>query len=217
MESIFKSLSREYLSVKSVECKKRDLLEEIIEYVDSMEWLSRESLKSKITFFIKSGYDYSKFTEEFDISYESAKNSIKWAAKKLREKIGSNTLSLIKNGYIDEARMAFYVGTGKLNRDDLFVKDLVDILPKAKYCVGYDLTDCIKEISILKNLSQKRLAYYDAVMDRDKMAFLMDVLENNSLQGTYMRPYLIKVVQGELELSDLKMVQEEINKNMLGG
>ena len=76
MESIFKSLSREYLSVKSVECEKRDLLEEIIDYVDSMEWLSRESMKNKITFFIKSGYDYSKFTEEFDVSYESAKNSI---------------------------------------------------------------------------------------------------------------------------------------------
>ena len=217
MESIFKSLSREYLSVKSVECEKRDLLEEIIDYVDSMEWLSRESMKNKITFFIKSGYDYSKFTEEFDVSYESAKNSIKWAAKKLREKIGSNTLSLIKNGYVDEARMVFYIGTGKLNRDDLFIRDLVSILPKAKYCVSYDLADCVKEISILKNLSQKRLAYYDAVMDRDKMAFLMDVLENNSLQGTYMRPYLIKAVQGELELSDLKMVQEEINKNMLGG
>jgi hypothetical protein len=52
MESIFKSLSREYLSVKSVECEKRDLLEEIIDYVDSMEWLSRESMKTKITFFI---------------------------------------------------------------------------------------------------------------------------------------------------------------------
>jgi len=217
MENIFKSLSREYLSVKNVECEKRDLLEEIIEYVDSMEWLSKESLKNKIAFFIRSGYDYSKFTEEFDISYESAKNSIKWAAKKLREKIGSDTLRLIKSGYIDEARMVFYVGTDKLNRDDLFIKDLVDILPKAKYCVEYDLTDCIKEISILKNLSQKRLAYYDAVMDRDKMAFLMDVLENDSLHGIYMRPYLIKAVQGDIELSDLKIVQKEININMLGG
>ena len=216
MKSIFKSLSREYSTVKHIDCDKRNLLEEIIEYVDSFEWLSRESLKIKIDFFIKSGYDYSKLTEEFNISYESAKNSVKWAAKKLKEKIGTNTISLIRNGYIDEARMAFYVGIGKVNRDSLIIRDLVEILPQSKYRVVYDLTDCIREISILKNLSKKRLAYYDAVMDRDKMSFLMDILENHSILATHTRPYLIKAIQGDLELSGLSAVQEEINEKMLG-
>ena len=49
MESIFKALSKEYNSVKDIQDvsleDKQDLLKEIIEYVNSMEWLSRVKTK----------------------------------------------------------------------------------------------------------------------------------------------------------------------------
>ena len=54
MESIFKALSKEYNSVKDnpdvAIAEKRELLEEIVEYVNSMKWLSRKATKEKISF-----------------------------------------------------------------------------------------------------------------------------------------------------------------------
>ena len=53
MESIFKSLSKEHNSVKNnpneAVASKRELLEEIVEYVNSMEWLSRSKTKVDTT------------------------------------------------------------------------------------------------------------------------------------------------------------------------
>ena len=52
MESVFKALSKEYNSVKNNQdanvAEKRELLEEIVKYVNSMEWLKREKTKEKI-------------------------------------------------------------------------------------------------------------------------------------------------------------------------
>ena len=88
MESIFKALLKEYNAVKDKQdedlIEKKELLSEVVDYVNSMKWLSRTSAKKKITFFIKSGYDYEALCTEFNISYESAKNSVKWAAKQLK-------------------------------------------------------------------------------------------------------------------------------------
>ena len=65
MESIFKALSREYNAVKDKQDEslqdKKELLGELIDYVNSMAWLSRTPAKTKISFFIKSGYDYDAF------------------------------------------------------------------------------------------------------------------------------------------------------------
>ena len=98
MESIFKALSRDYNSVKDIQDiklkDKQDLLRELVEYVNSMEWLSRVKTKEKISFFIKSGYDYNALCNELGISYVSAKNAVKWASKQLKAKIGKDTVGI---------------------------------------------------------------------------------------------------------------------------
>ena len=59
MENIFKALSKEYNAVKDKQdedlIEKKELLVEVVDYVNSMKWLSRTPVKKKITFFIKSG------------------------------------------------------------------------------------------------------------------------------------------------------------------
>lgn len=216
MESIFKSLSKEHNSVKNNPDKavavKRELLEEIVEYVNSLSWLSRTKTKDKVRFFIKSGYDYEALCKEFGITYESAKNAIKWASKQLKAKIGRNTVQLIRFGYIEEARVAFYVGIGKISRDNLFVSDLNGILPESKYSAIYTLQDCIAELALLRKMSLAYLDKYAEGVDSSKLAYLLSLIEGDSRKATWLRPYIINMIQGYTKLEDLLAMEEKIKK-----
>lgn len=217
MESIFKSLSKEHNSVKNnpdeAVAAKRELLEEIVEYVNSLGWLSRTKTKDKVRFFIKSGYDYEALCKEFGITYESAKNAIKWASKQLKAKIGRNTVQLIRFGYIEEARIAFYVGVGKISRDNLFVSDLNNLLPESKYSAIYDLQDCIAELALLRKMSLAYLKKYSDKIDNKKMAYLLSLIEGDSRKATWLRPYIINTIQGYTKIEDLLAMEEKIKKD----
>ena len=121
-----------------------DLLEEIIEYVDSFDWLKKDKSKEKVQFFLESGEDYDLLCKQYDISKDTAYNTIRWASKQLRDKIGENTVSLIKDGYIEEARAAFYQGTGRLGIEKFVVSELLEHLPEPKYTTYY-LEECKTE------------------------------------------------------------------------
>lgn len=216
MESIFKALSKEYNSVKDnpdvAVAEKRELLEEIVKYVNSMTWLSRKATKEKISFYIKSGYDYDALCKEFDITYEAAKNAVKWASKQLKSKIGRNTVQLIRFGYIEEARVAFYVGIGKISRDNLFISDLNGILPESKYSAIYDLQDCVAELALLRKMSRAYLKKYADKVDSKKMSYLLSLIEGDSRKAMWLRPYIINAIQGYTTLEDLLGMEEKIKK-----
>ena len=120
----FKSLSKTYASTlqeleyveqgsdrENTLLLAKQLLEEIIDYLKSYKWLYKQSSKEKIKVWIESGYDYDVLCEQFNISYEGARWSVSWANSQFKKKIGENTIKLIKEGLIEEARAAFYVGT----------------------------------------------------------------------------------------------------------
>lgn len=219
MESIFKALSREYNAVKDMQDEnlqdKKELLSELIDYVNSMDWLARNHVKKKITFFIKSGYDYDALCKKFDLSYEGAKNSIKWASKQLRARIGEDTIKLIRSGYIEEARVAFYVGSGQISRDNLFLSDMVDILPEGKYSVAYELQDCISELIFLRKISIAYMQRYADKVDEEKLAYLLSLIEGGSRKAVWLRPYIIDMIQGYMKIEDLLSVEEKIKKENL--
>lgn len=219
MENIFKALSKEYNSVKDIQDvsleDKQDLLKEIIEYVNSMEWLSRVRTKERISFFIKSGYDYNALCEEFGISYVSAKNAIKWASKQLRRKIGVDTIKLIRSGFVEEARVAFYVGSGKISRENLFLSDMIDILPESKFSAGYDLQDCLSELVYLRKISLNYIERYAEKVNLNKLAHLLSLIEGSSKKATWLRPYIIDVLMGYMKIEDLLSVEEKIKKENL--
>ena len=216
MESIFKALSREYNAVKDKQDDylqdKKELLGELIDYVNSMAWLSRTPVKKKISFFIKSGYDYDAFCTEFDISYESAKNSVKWAAKQLKSKIGEHTVRLIRDGYIEEARLAFYTGSGQISRETLFLSDMVDILPESKFSAAYDLQDCLTELVYLRKISLDYIEKHAKKVDKSKLAYLLSLIEGSSRKATWLRPYIIDMLMGYMKIEDLLLVEEKIKE-----
>ena len=216
MESIFKALSREYNAVKDSQDEnlqdKKELLSELINYVNSMKWLSRTPAKKKITFFIKCGYDYEAFCAEFNISYESAKNSVKWAAKQLKSKIGEHTVRLIRDGYIEEARLAFYTGSGQISRETLFLSDMVAILPESKFSAAYDLQDCLTELVYLRKISLDYIEKHAKKVDKHKLAYLLSLIEGSSRKATWLRPYIIDMLMGYMKIKDLLLVEEKIKE-----
>ena len=219
MESIFKALSKEYNSVKDVQdvalADKHDLLNELVEYVNSMDWLTRVKTKKKISFFIKSGYDYEALCKEFDISYESAKNAVKWASKQLRRKIGKDTLKLIRNDFIEEARVAFYVGSGKISRENLFLADMVDSLPESKYSAAYDLQDCLSELVYLRKISLSYIDNHAEKVNLNKLAYLLSLIEGSSKKAVWLRPYIVSMLQGNMKIEDLLVMEEKIKEENL--
>ena len=219
MESIFKALSKEYNSVKDVQdvalADKYDLLNELVEYVNSMDWLTRVKTKKKISFFIKSGYDYEALCKEFDISYESAKNAVKWASKQLRRKIGKDTLKLIRNDFIEEARVAFYVGSGKISRENLFLADMVDSLPESKYSAAYDLQDCLSELVYLRKISLSYIDSHAEKVNLNKLAYLLSLIEGSSKKAVWLRPYIVSMLQGNMKIEDLLVMEEKIKEENL--
>lgn len=216
MENIFKALSKEYNDVKDKQdedlIEKKELLVEVVDYVNSMKWLSRTPVKKKITFFIKSGYDYEALCTEFNISYESAKNSVKWASKQLKSKIGEHTVKLIRDGYISEARDAFYVGTGQISRDNLFLSDIARVLPESKFSAAYDLQDCLSELEFLRKISLDYIKKLTKKVDKSKLAYLLSLIEGSSRKATWLRPYIIDMLMGYMKIEELLVMEEKIKE-----
>ncbi len=216
MESIFKALSREYNAVKDSQDEnlqdKKELLRELVDYVNSMKWLSRTPAKKKISFFIKSGYDYDAFCAEFNISYEAAKNSVKWASKQLKAKIGEHTLELIRDGYIKEASDAFYVGTGQISRENLFLSDIAKVLPESKFSAAYDLQDCLTELVYLRKISLDYIEKHARKVDKNKLAYLLSLIEGRSRKAMWLRPYIIDMLMGYMKIEDLLLAEEKIKE-----
>ena len=216
MENIFKALSKEYNAVKDKQdedlIEKKELLVEVVDYVNSMKWLSRTPAKKKIAFFIKSGYDYNALCAEYDISYESAKNSVKWASKQLKSKIGEHTVKLIRDGYISEARDAFYVGTGQISRENLFLSDIARVLPESKFSAAYDLQDCLSELVYLRKISLNYIERHAEKVNLNKLAHLLSLIEGSSKKAVWLRPYLIDMLMGYMKIEELLSVEEKIKE-----
>lgn len=224
MINIFKSISRTYTStlqeLELVEqgsdtefnlLQAKELLEEIVEYMKSYKWLYKGSSKEKIKVWLESGYDYEVLCEKCNIPYANAKMAVSWANGQFKKKIGESTIKLIKEGLIEEARAAFYAGTGKLRVDMFVASDCLEALPKAEYNI-YKLADCTNELEILRCISKARLKGYLEVMDEDKMAYVLWLLTGKSKKSDLFRPYLISLLNDDLSADELISMEDDIKR-----
>lgn len=194
---------------------KLSVIEEILEYVNSYEWVKQKKIKDKMRFFIESGFDYDLYCKTYNVDYQSARSSAKYAYSLLTKKIGENTVSLIKKDYIDEARAAFYVGTGVIDKERYIVKSMAEVLPEEKFTAGIGLDECKKELIMISNMSQFRLSRYKQVMDRDKMAYIMHLLVGSSKRADLFRPYIMAYLNNRMTYEELLEAEEDIVNNHL--
>lgn len=188
------------------------LLEEIDEYLYSFVWLKKQQTKEKMRVYLDGCFDYNLLCEQFGISYENAKNSVHWCATQFESKIGWHTLKLIEQGYIEEARAAFYVGTGQLKIEELVTEQCASELPEPQYDI-FRLADCEQELKVLRLVSRVTLSEYMSSIDEKKMAYLMYLLKGSTKKGAMYRPYLIALLTGSLHEQDLIAMESEIRKS----
>ena len=194
---------------------KLSLLDEILEYIESYEWVKQAKMKNRINFLVESGFDYDLYCKTYNVSYESARNSSKYAYQLLSSKLGENTLYLIRNGLLEEARAAFYVGTGKLKKEKFITQSLIDILPEPEFTAGLSFEDCRNELTILSNMSMWRLEYYKHRMNRDNMAYVLHLLEGSSKRADLLRPHIISFLSNNTSYEELLEIEKDILNNKL--
>ena len=188
------------------------LLEEIDEYLHSFAWLRKQQTKEKMRAYLEGCFDYNLLCEQFGISYENAKNSVHWCATQFESKIGWHTLKLIEKGYIEEARAAFYIGTGQLKIEQLVTEQCAGLLPEPRYDI-FSLAECEQELMVLRLISRATISESVDSIDEKKMAYLMYLLKGSTKKGAMLRPYLIELLTGGLHEQDLIAMESEIRRS----
>ena len=130
----------------------------------------------------------------------------------MKSKIGEHTVKLIRDGYISEARDAFYVGTGQISRDNLFLSDIARVLPESKFSAAYDLQDCLSELEFLRKISLDYIKKLTKKVDKSKLAYLLSLIEGNSRKATWLRPYIIDMLMGYMKIEELLVMEEKIKE-----
>lgn len=187
--------------------EQRILLDEVVSYIKSYEWLKHERTIERVKFFLKNKYDYTVFCKYFDITYDAAKVSISYANQKAREKIGENTVELILDGKIEEAKALFYFRSGQLKLRSFIVDSALPIIPQAAY-MNTSIKDCETELKFLTIYTESMLEKRVDAIDADKLAFLRYVLEGDNPKLTQERVELVGLLKSKV---DVKQYLESVD------
>lgn len=188
--------------------KQKDLIQEVINYVNSFVWLKHEGTIERVKFFLKSKFNLQEFCNHFGITYEAGKVCISYVNKKCLEKIGRNTLDLILEGKLDAARAEFYFRTGQLKIRNFIVDAALVDIPEPSY-IGVDLKECERELRYFRVYSQAVLTAELEKLDKDKLAYIRYILEGDNPKLVEERLHLMALLQGQTTVKEyLEEVQE---------
>ena len=160
---------------------KFDLLKKISNYVNSYEWLKHKDYRDMIKDFCVSGFDYNALNEKYALSYDKAKSTISYANKKLREKIGADTLDLIDQGEIATARKKFYVFSGKANIKDIIIPDAFALLPQPDFKpINLNSTEAQQAFDFIKTYSMAEMKRRFSTIDKNALRYVLYVATGQS-------------------------------------
>lgn len=195
-----------------LEKEKLALLMSIVDYINTYEWLQRDSIKERVKAFLKSKYDYNKVAEEFGITKNSLQVSITYASKVLENKIGSNTIDLILKGELETAKLQLNLGLDVFNGLSLVIGDIADKLPQAANNTSIGLCDCTKELEFLSAYTYIKALSSLEGLDKAKLSFIRYVLESNDEKYSNERNLLIKYLNGVVGgIGELKELLKSLN------
>ncbi len=190
--------------------KQRDLIQEILDYINTFKWLKHEETIERIKFFLKSKYSYQEFCNHFKITYEAAKVCISYANQKAIEKVGRNTIDLILEGRVEEARATFYFRTGQLKLRNYVIDSALSEIPNPQH-MTVDIEDCKKELSFLRLYSQALIDSRVELLDKEKLAYIRYILEGDNPKLSEQRLLLMKLLSCQIKVEDFINEVKEIN------
>lgn len=176
------------------------LLGEIVEYVNDCEWLRIDAaarykyhLENGRTALIKKELEEMGITahdENYEEMYEKREKTIKVviseANKRLKSKLGNETLRLIREGQIADAKASFYLASGRAKLTDYIDEMVLDGLPSAdsKVKYRYSMMDCMTQIDYLHSHSKFKLEQdkQKVIEDEEKMAWVLNEIKDGNTQ-----------------------------------
>lgn len=164
--------------------KRLDLLMQLVSYINSMEWISHDSLSERVRLFLRTRYSYEQVALAFNMTRKDAHKSISYAGDRLRKRIGS-ALALIREGHIEAAKRELAMLTGGIDTKSLFIGDITDKFPPCKATGVLLGTDCRQELRFLCMFSQKTFDGAVARLDDRTLRHILYVL--TSADVTYLR------------------------------
>lgn len=189
------------------EQKKLDFLLRLVDYTKSQLWLSHEGLRKKFMDFLRSGYSYRDTAEKHGVSVKSLYDSMGYADRCLKQRIGS-AFELCGRGDLAGAEREFAIGTGTAD-SVMFMRD-VEVKFKPLEATGVSLEDCRNEIRFLLLYSKRYLDLVLCHLDRTKIQHLLFILSNTTMRYITPRGILFRYLDGELELDEaVALLQEE--------
>lgn len=194
--------------------EKQELLEEIMKYRDSYDWLYKNTSKDRMRVYLENGCDYNAVCENFNIDYENATSAVNWGTSQFEKKIGKHTIEYIKKGYTEEARAAFYTGSGKMSLEKIITKDFQKYLPEPKY-TSFSLKECEFELKVLKHISNYYLLDLARHMNKEKMAYLLYLIKGTSKKADIYKLQLLCYMQDmNSSVEELIEAESDMQKNL---
>lgn len=198
-ERVEASLRRKELSSEdfSLETKQLCALREILHYVKNERWISQERSRKKAIIFLNNNCSYEATRKDLNASSKnSIEVSMSYLSKKLESKIGKNTIELIMEGRLDEARIQFETGTGKLNPRDYLIEGFLNLLPPPVHS-HTSLSTCEKELKFLLVFTINHLTELAAKYNQENLSYLMYVLTSTDRGIANDRRVLYQLLKGE--------------------
>lgn len=183
--------------MSTLKLKQKALLE-IKDYVNSLEWLTKKPAKERMKVFLAAKGDYKAASEELHDSLGSMYVFVTNATKRLKQKIGENTIELILNGDVKIGLVQFYTLTGKYAKEAILMGEVLDKLPQGRL-EFYDLTDCKNELRFFYEYSKAIMDKRYAALDEQKLALVMYVLFGDSPKYAKEKYHLMGTLNGMLK------------------
>lgn len=160
-------------------------IREVIDYISGMSYLKQETSLVRLKAYIANDFDYDDTLQDLanqgiNTNYNALRQSIHYANKILKQKLGDNIVRDLKRDYESvQSRLTLL----EIDVNDLLLSDTLKSLP-AFQCFRYDLKDCVYELLFLARFSKSSFDLYRGKMDSKKLAYLNHLLTSPSTSET---------------------------------
>lgn len=185
----------------SLENKKLEALDIIIDYTKSCHWLKRKNSLNRMTALFDFNFDTKKASDYLGVKHGSVRASLTYFSNTLAEAIGKNTIDLIIDGQVESALLQFRTSTNHIKLGELVPSQILDLVPEGEY-KGQLLEECKQELIFIKALSFNGLNSKISKLDKDKLALIIRIM--SSADDTYSKERLVlyKYINNEITDTD---------------
>ncbi len=140
--------------------------------------------------------------KELNIKQTTMQVYITRSSESLEKEVGSDVVDAVLGAESAEGVDAVMIQTRqsikKQTKPDCFIKEVYEMLPKAKYSSDISIKDCKTELIILSNLSRVGLSKLINKGDPGKIAYILSILESDSVYDVGLRNVIYRALEPNL-------------------